>query len=61
MQDELSANSELNSTLQNVLMETNDTVDGLLKYRAVIKGIKGNKFLKFSMKNGANVEMRRRK
>ncbi|KAK6109009.1 hypothetical protein QQG55_34285 [Brugia pahangi] len=33
-------NDNLNSTLQNVVIETNDSIDGLIRYRSMIKGVK---------------------
>ncbi|EJD74463.1 hypothetical protein LOAG_18226 [Loa loa] len=40
----LSVDNDLNLTLRNVVIETNNTADGLMKYRSMIKGIKGNEF-----------------
>ncbi|VDN93733.1 unnamed protein product [Brugia pahangi] len=42
-------NDNLNSTLQNVVIETNDSIDGLIRYRSMIKGVKGRKFFNRSI------------
>ncbi|CAG9537037.1 unnamed protein product [Cercopithifilaria johnstoni] len=44
MKNLLSTDSDLDQTLKNVVIETNDTIDGFTKYRSIIKGVKDRKF-----------------